>query len=200
MGAHALGAAAYAARAAGLAEPGRPEAVKDEIRWQPSTCQLRFAPPCGTSQESVRTRGPAWPGLLSSGQLGTIIRVLSRPPPRDRPWWLTRDSRTESADGVRATSSVVPVGGPEEGDPGAPRRLRRIRRPADPWPRRDRRPRSEPGGWLSRKGLCPVGSPMGQTWADPCRSAAKTKMSRRAQLPCGAPVRSWWLYERRSLR
>jgi hypothetical protein len=34
MGAHALGAAAYAAQAAGLAAPERPAAVKDEIRWQ----------------------------------------------------------------------------------------------------------------------------------------------------------------------
>src|SRR5438105_2374407 len=34
MGAHALGAAAYAARAAGLADVGRPEAVDEEIRWQ----------------------------------------------------------------------------------------------------------------------------------------------------------------------
>jgi hypothetical protein len=34
MGAHALGAAAYAANAAGLADPDRPEAVKEEIRWQ----------------------------------------------------------------------------------------------------------------------------------------------------------------------
>ncbi|WP_311380926.1 putative immunity protein [Arthrobacter sp. ISL-28] len=34
MGAHALGAAAYAAKAAGLAAPDRPQAVDDEIRWQ----------------------------------------------------------------------------------------------------------------------------------------------------------------------
>src|SRR5581483_8538775 len=34
IGAHALGAAAYAAKAAGLAAPGRPEAVDEEIRWQ----------------------------------------------------------------------------------------------------------------------------------------------------------------------
>lgn len=34
MGAHALGAAAYAAKAAGLAAPHRPEAVDEEIRWQ----------------------------------------------------------------------------------------------------------------------------------------------------------------------
>ncbi len=34
MGAHALGAAAYAAKAAGLAAPDHPEAVSEEIRWQ----------------------------------------------------------------------------------------------------------------------------------------------------------------------
>jgi hypothetical protein len=34
MGAHALGAAAYAAKAAGLATPERPGAVEDEVRWQ----------------------------------------------------------------------------------------------------------------------------------------------------------------------
>jgi Imm-5 like putative immunity protein len=34
MGAHALGAAAYADKAAGLAAPDRPEAVSEEIRWQ----------------------------------------------------------------------------------------------------------------------------------------------------------------------
>jgi hypothetical protein len=77
MGAHALGAAAYAARAAGLAEPGRPEAVKDEIRWQlehMSTevrAALRTLPGVGENPS-----GPLGPGLLSSGQLGTIIRAL----------------------------------------------------------------------------------------------------------------------------
>jgi hypothetical protein len=34
MGAHALGAAAYAVKAVGLAEPDPPEAVEDEICWQ----------------------------------------------------------------------------------------------------------------------------------------------------------------------
>jgi hypothetical protein len=34
MGAHALGAAAYAVNAAGLADPDRPEAAEDEIGWQ----------------------------------------------------------------------------------------------------------------------------------------------------------------------
>lgn len=34
MGAHALGAAAHAALAAGLADPARPEAEDEEVRWQ----------------------------------------------------------------------------------------------------------------------------------------------------------------------
>lgn len=47
MGAHALGAAAYAARAVGLADPDRPTAVEDEISWQ-----------------------------LASGHVGEIVRML----------------------------------------------------------------------------------------------------------------------------
>ncbi|WP_076820278.1 putative immunity protein [Pseudofrankia asymbiotica] len=77
MGAHALGAAAYAAKAAGLAAPGRPGAVRDETRWQLNhmTAEVRAAlralPPVGENRS-----GPLGPGLLTSGQLGTIIRDL----------------------------------------------------------------------------------------------------------------------------
>jgi hypothetical protein len=77
MGAHALGAAAYAANAAGLADPDRPEAVKDEIRWQLEhmsaglRAALRALPPVGQNSS-----GPLGPGLLASGRLGTIIRDL----------------------------------------------------------------------------------------------------------------------------
>ena len=77
MGAHALGAAAYAVKAAGLAAPDRPEAVKDEIRWQLThmstevRAALRALPPIGENRS-----GPLAPGLLASGQLGTIIRDL----------------------------------------------------------------------------------------------------------------------------
>jgi len=77
MGAHALGAAAHAARAAGLADPGRPEAVDDEIRWQLDHMSadirdaLRTLPPVGQDRS-----GPLGPGLLASGQLGLIIREL----------------------------------------------------------------------------------------------------------------------------
>lgn len=77
MGAHALGAAAYAAIAAGLADPQRPEAVDEEIRWQFDHMSaevrdaLRTLPPVGEDSS-----GPLGPGLLASGQLGTIIRDL----------------------------------------------------------------------------------------------------------------------------
>jgi hypothetical protein len=74
MGAHALGAAAYAVNAASLAVPDRPEVVDDEIRWQLAqmTAEVRAAlralPPVGENSS-----GPLGPGLLASGQLGTII-------------------------------------------------------------------------------------------------------------------------------
>jgi hypothetical protein len=74
MGAHALGAAAYAVKAAGLADPDRPEAIEDEIRWQLDhmsaevRAALRSLPPLGENSS-----GPLGPGLLASGQLGTII-------------------------------------------------------------------------------------------------------------------------------
>ena len=77
MGAHALAAAAYAVRAASLAAPDRPEVVNDEIRWQLThmTAEVRAAlgalPPVGENSS-----GPLGPGLLASGQLGTIIRAL----------------------------------------------------------------------------------------------------------------------------
>jgi hypothetical protein len=77
MGAHALGAAAYAVRAASLSAPDRPEAVKEEVRWQlthmstPVRAALRALPPVGENSS-----GPLGPGLLASGELGRIIRDL----------------------------------------------------------------------------------------------------------------------------
>ncbi len=77
MGAHAPGAAGYAAKAAGLAAPHRPEAASEEIRWQlghmssPVRVALRQLPPVGEN-----SAGPLGPGLLASGLLGTIIRDL----------------------------------------------------------------------------------------------------------------------------
>lgn len=77
MGAHALGAAGYAAKAAGLVGPGRPGAVGEEISWQLGhmsvvvRAALRRLPPVGENRS-----GPLGPGLLSSGLLGTIIGDL----------------------------------------------------------------------------------------------------------------------------
>lgn len=77
MGAHALGAAAYAVRAASLAAPGRPEVVAEEIRWQLAQmtpgvrAALRTLPPVGENRS-----GPLGPGLLASGALGAIVREL----------------------------------------------------------------------------------------------------------------------------
>ncbi|MDB5875967.1 MAG: hypothetical protein JWQ07_5409 [Ramlibacter sp.] len=77
LGAHALGAAAYAANAAGLALPHRPEVVSQEVGWQLDrmSAAVRAAlgqlPPVGENSS-----GPLGPGLLASGLLGTIIRDL----------------------------------------------------------------------------------------------------------------------------
>lgn len=77
MGAHALGAAAYAAKAAGLAAPDRPEAVEEEIRWQlgrltpEARSALRLLPPLGENSS-----GPLGSGLLASGVLGSVIRSI----------------------------------------------------------------------------------------------------------------------------
>ncbi|TDE94295.1 hypothetical protein EXU48_10615 [Occultella glacieicola] len=77
MGAHALGAAAYAAKAVSLAHPDRPEAVEDEIRWQVAhlsereRAALRQLPAVGSD-----SAGPLGGGLLSRGILGTTIREI----------------------------------------------------------------------------------------------------------------------------
>lgn len=77
MGAHALGAAAYAAKAVSLANPGKPEAVDDEIRWQlaqlteAERAALRQLPPLGSDPS-----GPLGAGLLSKGILGRAIREI----------------------------------------------------------------------------------------------------------------------------
>jgi hypothetical protein len=77
MGAHALGAAAYAAKAAGLAAADQDVAVAQEIRWQLSHMSasvktaLRRLPPLGEDAS-----GPLGPGLLASGLPGAIIREL----------------------------------------------------------------------------------------------------------------------------
>lgn len=77
MGAHALGAAAYAAKAAGLSRPDQVDAVRDEIRWQleqlspEARTALRQLPLLGEDAS-----GPLGPGLLSRGVLAANIRAL----------------------------------------------------------------------------------------------------------------------------
>ena len=77
MGAHALGAAAYAAKAAALGSPGLPNAADDEIRWQlehmsaAARSALASLPPLGED-----SAGPLGSGLLASGILGSIIRTI----------------------------------------------------------------------------------------------------------------------------
>src|SRR5690606_5737056 len=77
MGAHALGAAAYAAKALALASADPETARREEVRWQVAhvTAELREAlarlPLLG--QDSS---GPLGPGLLASGVLATSIREI----------------------------------------------------------------------------------------------------------------------------
>lgn len=77
MGAHALGAAAYATKAVSLAAADRPELVQAEIRWQLAELSereraaLRLLPPLGSDPS-----GPLGEGLLSSGILGATIREI----------------------------------------------------------------------------------------------------------------------------
>lgn len=77
MGAHALGAAAYATKAVSMAHPDQPELVQHEIRWQVSQLSerersaLRLLPQLGTNSS-----GPLGVGLLSRGILGATIREI----------------------------------------------------------------------------------------------------------------------------
>ena len=77
MGAHALGAAAYAATAAALAQPERSEVLEEEIRWQlgqlhpEARVALATLPALGAD-----SAGPLGAGLLASGTLGIVIRRL----------------------------------------------------------------------------------------------------------------------------
>jgi hypothetical protein len=77
MGAHALGAAAYAAKAAALAASDQESARRDEVRWQlehmPASVRsaLRGLPSLGEDSS-----GPLGAGLLASGMLATTIREI----------------------------------------------------------------------------------------------------------------------------
>ncbi|MFT4280615.1 putative immunity protein, partial [Microbacterium sp.] len=77
MGAHALGAAAYAVKAVTLARADDPDAQRSEIRWQLSqlapeaAAALRRLPHLGGD-----SAGPLGKGLLASGMLGETIREI----------------------------------------------------------------------------------------------------------------------------
>lgn len=77
MGAHALGAAAYAAKAVELAHPHDPRARADEVEWQlaalspDAAAALRTLPPVGDDPA-----GPLGAGLLATGVLGEVIREI----------------------------------------------------------------------------------------------------------------------------
>lgn len=77
MGGHALGAAAYVAKAAGLAAPERQDAVGEEMYWQ-----LHHMPPavavalCSLPPVGKNASGPLGPGLLATGLLGRIVADL----------------------------------------------------------------------------------------------------------------------------
>lgn len=77
MGAHALGAAAYATKAVSLANANQPEMIEEEIRWQIAQLSerersaLRLLPQLG-----IDPSGPLGVGLLSRGLLGSTIRSI----------------------------------------------------------------------------------------------------------------------------
>ena len=77
MGAHALGAAAYAAKSVGLRFPDSTGAVEDEIRRQLGDMTaatreaLRRLPLLGED-----SAGPLGSGLLASGVLASVIRAI----------------------------------------------------------------------------------------------------------------------------
>lgn len=77
MGAHALGAAAYAAKAVALAASDHEVARRNEVSWQlgHATTDVRAAlrrlPALGTDRS-----GPLGPGLLASGVLAATIREI----------------------------------------------------------------------------------------------------------------------------
>ncbi|WP_446665670.1 putative immunity protein [Flexivirga sp. B27] len=77
MGAHALGAAGYAAKAASLAATDQPDAAAAEIRWQLAqlTPEIRAAL-CALPALGTNRSGPLGAGLLTSGEVGANIRRL----------------------------------------------------------------------------------------------------------------------------
>lgn len=77
MGAHALGAAAYAVKSVGLAQPDRPSAIDEEVRWQleqmsaEARMAIRRLPLLGEDAS-----GPLGSGLLTTGTLASTIRKI----------------------------------------------------------------------------------------------------------------------------
>lgn len=77
MGAHALGAAAYAVKAVVLATPDLASAADDEVRWQLEQMStearnaLQRLPVLGENSS-----GPLGPGLLTTGILAATIRRI----------------------------------------------------------------------------------------------------------------------------
>lgn len=86
MGAHALGAAAYAVKAAAAAAPDQPDTVDQEIGWHlehlspEARSALARLPLLGED-----SAGPLGSGLLASGMLGSIIRRLQADIAQPRP-------------------------------------------------------------------------------------------------------------------
>lgn len=80
MAAHALGAAAYAAKAAGLGDGNRPEGVEDVIHWQLDhfSAELRTAlralPPIGQNSSVGRRVGRLAASLILADLVGEALR------------------------------------------------------------------------------------------------------------------------------
>ena len=77
MGAHALGGAAYAVKAASLARPTLPSAADDELAWQyAQLSREQRAILCTLPAVGEDRSGPLGPGLLGSGQMKQIIQKI----------------------------------------------------------------------------------------------------------------------------
>lgn len=77
MGAHALAAAAYAAKAAGLAAPDQADAASEENHGSSITSLRRSERLSGCCRPWARIHPARWaPGLLASGLLGKVVRDL----------------------------------------------------------------------------------------------------------------------------
>tara|TARA_R110002051_G_scaffold208264_1_gene274194 strand:+ start:5847 stop:6413 length:567 start_codon:yes stop_codon:yes gene_type:complete len=86
MGAHALGAAAYAVKAVNLAHPNSPEETREEISWQLE----RLSPEQATALRRLpllgeNSSGPLGGGLLATGALGSTIRDIQAALTQDDP-------------------------------------------------------------------------------------------------------------------